>query len=470
MNRKNKNGWNKMKDKNKDKKFLNNKKYRNDLDKNNFDDSHNEKEKILNIPGYFYDKEKKRYFPIKYLETINIKNKEKPQFQKNKIENHTISNFNLIRSSKFTDKKILKKQYNRIDNLKISNYINIEYEEDKLPNTIYLFYSNKYLLKLDYFNPSSDNNNNTFTNILIHDVINNIFIKKIVIEEFYNDFIIKDDNLILIDNITKISIINDIKTIIESKDKKIFIKFINKFKIKIDNIERISMVYKWPFININNKYTYYYLVWNNFFYFDISVINNKEKLIVTNGEILYLSKNQLMNNKIIFKINKVKIDKKYHYINFFINRDNNNNSSNFYFFTVNGEIHNYKFKKNNIFKLKQIITNEILNNIQIINIKLFKKEYNYLLVSNKNDIFNLNLKYQTITKININKENNEYKNIKYKMKIFEYIDNINSLIYDDNEYIRILNLDDFTNIGKLIYNNYKYNILIFNHNNNLMII
>ena len=56
------------------------------------------------------------------------------------------------------------------------------------------------------------------------------------------------------------------------------------------------------------------------------------------------------------------------------------------------------------------------------------------------------------------------------MKIFEYIDNINSLIYDDNEYIRILNLDDFTNIGKLIYNNYKYNILIFNHNNNLMII
>jgi hypothetical protein len=459
-----------MKDKNKDKKFLNNKKYRNDLDKNNFDDIHNEKEKILNIPGFYYDKEKKRYFPIKYQETINFKNKEKPQFQKNKTENHTISNFNLIRSSKFTDKKILKKQYNRIDNLKISNYINIEYEEDKLPNTIYLFYSNKYLLKLDYFNPSSDNNNNTFTNILIHDVINNIFIKKIVIEEFYDDFIIKDDNLILIDNITKISIINDIKTIIESKDKKIFIKFINKFKIKIDNIERISMVYKWPFININNKYTYYYLVWNNFFYFDISVINNKEKLIVTNGEILYLSKNQLMNNKIIFKINKVKIDKKYHYINFFINRDNNNNSSNFYFFTVNGEIHNYKFKKNNIFKLKQIITNEILNNIQIINIKLFKKEYNYLLVSNKNDIFNLNLKYQTITKININKENNENKNINYKMKIFEYIDNINSLIYDDNEYIRILNLDDFTNIGKLIYNNYKYNILIFNHNNNLMII
>ena len=188
MNRKNKNGWHKMKDKNKDKKFLNNKKYRNDLDKNNFDDIHNEKEKILNIPGYYYDKEKKRYFPIKYLETINVKNKEKPQFQKNKIENHTISNFNLIRSSKFTDKKILKKQYNRIDNLKISNYINIEYEEDKLPNTIYLFYSNKYLLKLDYFNPSSDNNNNTFTNILIHDVINNIFIKKIVIEEFYNDF------------------------------------------------------------------------------------------------------------------------------------------------------------------------------------------------------------------------------------------------------------------------------------------
>ena len=71
MNRKNKNGLNKIKEKNKEKKFLNNKKYKNDLDKNNFDDSHNEKEKILNIQGYYYDKEKKRYFPIKYIKTTN---------------------------------------------------------------------------------------------------------------------------------------------------------------------------------------------------------------------------------------------------------------------------------------------------------------------------------------------------------------------------------------------------------------
>ena len=93
---------------------------------------------------------------------------------------------------------------------------------------------------------------------MIHDVINNKFIKKIVIEEFYNDFIIKEENLILIENITKLSIINKINEIIESKDKKLNFHFIKKFNIKIDNIERISMVYKWPFININNKYDYYY--------------------------------------------------------------------------------------------------------------------------------------------------------------------------------------------------------------------
>ena len=478
MNRKNKNGKNKIRWINKEKKFLNNKIKRREIYENNKGYKTSVKnestlhhfkndEKVFDIPGYYYDKEKKRYFSLYQNETFYLNKKEEDiSFKEHKKINSILSNFNIIRSCKLKEKKDIIKYYKRTKSLRQANIINIEYEGDKLPNSLYLFYLNKYLLKFDYFNPDIENNNrNTFTNIMIHDVINNKFIKKIVIEEFYNDFIIKEDNLILIDNITKLSIINKINEIIESKDKKIIFHFINKFNIRIDNIERISMVYKWPFININNKYDYYYLIWNNFYYFDLrESINKNDELSMTNNEIIYLSKSQLMKNKNNMKIKKVNIDKKYHYINFFIlnyQKDTKNKSPKFYFFTVNGEIHYYKFNKNNIFILNQIIINIILNNIQIINIMPFKYDYNYLIISNKNDIFNFNLRKQTMTKINMDISKN-IKNIKYKMKIFDYIDNINCLIYDEDEYINVLSLDDFTIIKKFKYDDYKYNILLIN--------
>ena len=74
----------------------------------------------------------------------------------------------------------------------------------------------------------------------------------------------------------------------------------------------------------------------------------------------------------------------------------------------------------------------------------------------------MNLKNQTITKISL-EENNENKNIKYKMKIFEYNEDINCLIYDEDKYIKILSLDDFTIIEQFLYNDYKYNILTTNN-------
>ena len=83
------------------------------------------------------------------------------------------------------------------------------------------------------------------------------------------------------------------------------------------------------------------------------------------------------------------------------------------------------------------------------------------MISNENDIFDLNLKNQTITKININ-ETNENKNIKYKTKIFEFIENYNCLIYDEDKYIKVLSLDNFTIIKKFLYDDYKYNILTTN--------
>ena len=232
------------------------------------------RKKIYEIPVYYYDNEKNRYFPLNFKEQKKNPKKEEIQLKNSKKDNIGFSNFNLIHYCKIKEKRILKNYYDKIKALKKSDLINIEYEGDKMPNSLYTFYLSKYLLILDYFNPNTDNYIlNNFINIIIHDVINNKFIKKIIIEDFYNDFIIKENNLILIDNITKISIIKDIKELIESKDENILFKFIKKFNMNIDNIERISMVYKWPFINIINNCQYYYLVWNNFYFFDIGEIN-----------------------------------------------------------------------------------------------------------------------------------------------------------------------------------------------------
>jgi len=453
----------------KNKILLNNKTHRQKIKHNNNkmgkNDFNSEQNSEIEIPGFYYDKNKNRYFSLKDREILNeIKNKtidkNEPKIINNKPKK-PLSHFNMIFKSRILEKNILNKFYDRKNYLKNSNYINIEYTGDKFPNNIYLFYMDKYLLTLDYFN----DNNNRMTTIIIHDIINNVFIKKIIIENIYNDFMILENNLILIDNITKISIINNINNIIKSKDKMINIDIINIFTIKINNIDNISMVYKWPFIALNNN-IYYYLIWNNFYLFDLNDEKNKNTSIILNkynNDILYIAKNEIINNRNrnVFNINKIDIKKKYHYINFFINNDNKN--KNFYFFTYNGEIHKYKFKKNNIFTLKQIIKNDILMDNSVIKICYYYNN-NYLLISNKSIIYNLDLINQTMTEINIKKncDNNNSK-INYKFKIFEYNDILNCIIYEKDDSIIFFSLDDFSEIKTFKMDNYKYNILLINN-------
>jgi hypothetical protein len=277
--------------------------------------------------------------------------------------------------------------------------------------------------------------------------------------------IIIQNYLILIDNITKLSIINHVNEVIESKNKKIIIDKVDKFEIRIKNIDRIIMVYKWPFIRMD-KNTYYYLVWNNFFYFFIdNNLHKKEsmfQLIKHNNEILHLPKYELTKGHHIINLNKVNINKKYHYINFIINKDKKN-KNNFYFFTSDGQIHKYKFKKNNIFTLKQIISNELLVNNPIIDICNYYNN-NFMIISNKSFIFNLDLLNQTMTEINNDINSlNDNKNIKFKMKIFEYNEKLNSIIYEEDDNIIIFSLDDFSLVKKFKIDNYKYNILMLNN-------
>ena len=469
----NKNYYNRQKRNFNGKNFLSNKKYRQkEENKNNiktkistYSQSKEEQENEYTIPGFYYDKEKNRYFSLKnkeILKEIKEQNNENAikSMPKSINENYNLSYFNMIHLSRNIKTNDLKKLYSRTKFLKNSNYIDIQYEGDKFPNNIYTFYKNKYLLILDYFN-----DNNVSTTITIHDIVNNKFIKKIIIDEFYNDMIIIQNNLILIDNITKISIINNINEVIESKDKKIIIDKVDKFEIKIKNIDRITMVYKWPFISMDNN-TYYYLVWNNFFYFFIDnnfkKKENKLQLLKHNNEILYLPKNELIKGYHIINLNKVNINKKYHYINFIISKDKKN-KNNFYFFTSEGEIHRYKFKKNNIFTLKQIISNELLVNNPIIDVCNYYNN-NFMIISNKSFLYNLDLLNQTMTEINNDISNlNGNRSIKFKMKIFEYNEKLNSIIYEEDDNIIIFSLDDFSLIKKFKINNYKYNILMLNN-------
>ena len=412
------------------------------------------------IPGFYYDKNKNRYFSLKDKEIIkklkinsNDDKIEQKLINTKNINNIKLSLFNMIHLSNIIEKKNLLKYYSRVQYLKNSNYINIQYEEDKYPNIIYLFFKNKYLLILDY---STDNP--VSTSISIYDIINNIFNKKIIIEEFYNDFTILYDNLILIDNITKLSIINNINKIIESKDKKINIDITNKFSIKINNIERISMVYNWPFIHIQNN-IYYYLLWNYFYSLNINDNNIYSNLMKFNNEIIYITKSDLLNKNHIIEINKIDIKKKYRYINFFINEKN------FYLFTPNGEIHRYKFKKNNNFILKQIITNELLFNKTIIEICNYCKN-NFLLISNQSNIYSLDLLNQKMIELNemsLNDKKLNDINVKYKYTIFEYNDILNCIIYENSENIIIFSLDDFSEIKRFKIDNYKYNVLKINN-------
>ena len=469
----NKNYYNRQKRNFNGKNFLSNKKYRQKEENKNYiktkistySQSKEEQENEYIIPGFYYDKEKNRYFSLKnkeILKEIKEQNNENAikSMPKSIKENYNLSYFNMIHLSRNIKTNDLKKLYSRTKFLKNSNYIDIQYEGDKFPNNIYTFYKNKYLLILDYFN-----DNNVSTTITIHDIVNNKFIKKIIIDEFYNDMIIIQNNLILIDNITKISIINNINEVIESKDKKIIIDKVDKFEIKIKNIDRITMVYKWPFISMDNN-TYYYLVWNNFFYFFIDnnfkKKENKLQLLKHNNEILYLPKNELIKGYHIINLNKVNINKKYHYINFIISKDKKN-KNNFYFFTSEGEIHRYKFKKNNIFTLKQIISNEFLVNNPIIDVCNYYNN-NFMIISNKSFIYNLDLLNQTMTEINNDISNlNGNRSIKFKMKIFEYNEKLNSIIYEEDDNIIIFSLDDFSLIKKFKINNYKYNILMLNN-------
>ena len=88
----------------------------------------NDENNICEIPGYFYDKVKNRYFSLKGNFQPNNIQKEIPERKIKFKSNLNKSKFLVIHNSKLIGKKYLKKIYNRAKYLEESNYINFFYE------------------------------------------------------------------------------------------------------------------------------------------------------------------------------------------------------------------------------------------------------------------------------------------------------------------------------------------------------
>ena len=197
--------------------FLNRKKRKsfNIIDSNNCNNEITDKNyNIFNIPGFYFDKEKNRYFSLKDKDSLNkvITDKKEKNLKKINFSNiigKKISNFLILHNSfSFSKKNIEKKIMSKVEYLQTSNkIIKIDSLGDKLSN-VYDLFLNKYFILLDYSNEES------LTSLLVYDIYEKNIIKKLFINNYYNDFSIVENYLILINNIIKISIINNLDSII----------------------------------------------------------------------------------------------------------------------------------------------------------------------------------------------------------------------------------------------------------------
>ena len=213
------------------------------------------------------------------------------------------------------------------------------------------------------------------------------------------------------------------------------------------------MVYKWPFIQYEKRNnTFYYLLWNNFLTLNIK---QNDFIVKRNNSIIYLSSNEISGIPNKIEIKKISIRKEYHYINFVILEYNK-----FYLFTSDGEIHFYKFKKDGKFFLKEKINNDLLNNVSLVKICYYKKS-NFLMISNKGLLYNFDLNKNLISEIN-NRLGEKERNVsvKYKMKIFKFIEDLNCFVYENqNNEIVLFSLCDFVVLQKIVTNEKIYNVI-----------
>ena len=386
---------------------------------------------IINLPGYYLDKEKNRYFPINNDYFQNYDNKKNTiNFNKNinkKIHNgykNNLSNFFIYKNYKlFNNKEI--KNLNFFTNSFIKNFEIIEI--DKFNNISSLIYKNKYFISM-----SKDSLNYIY--LLIYKVNDNSYIKKIFFYNFiFDNFYIIKNNLFLISNIKTIYIINNFEEILYKNNDIIKYSFINNIFFNFYNINNLLMMYDWPIIiNDDEKNNFFFfLVKNCLIFFKCNFIDNNQ---IKNSETIIFKKENL-NNSYFNIINKKYFNKSEIFINIFI-------KNNFIFlFNKNGKI--YKINKFN-FKIYQIIEC-IQNSLPFIEYKKFKKSYLFL-INSERDIYLFD--YLNNNFILIYKSSNS-NNLIFKKNLLYYNKKGYLFFLNENNKISFYNLIKFSIIKEI---------------------
>jgi len=372
--------------------------------------------KTLDIPGFYFDIEKNRYFPIdnknkgclkSYSDIIEEKNKRNinQKIMKYNNKNNQISFFQLIRFQKFYQNSFINKNINK-QNMLSNNFVitSLGEKNDNLP---YKIFNEKYFIKLQY-----DSN---YTCLLVIKINDQNYIKKVIIEEKFDNFKIVEDSIFLIKNYTNIFCLSDFSKLLKNNNEKIKISITKMFSLRIPNFKSIPVMYDWPIIQ-NYHLIFYYLVKNYIFSFEIK----HNEFLKKNSEVIIIDKNCFLS-KIIYK-EKHFFKNEFFFTNFIIS------IKYIVLFNIDGKI---LFVNRNDYQIKNIIYDKL--SFPIIDILKIKKNI-YLLQNSIHSIYLFDKYNKNIMELYISSKNN---NLVFNQNIM-YFDNKTNLIFFVNEYNEII--------------------------------
>ena len=350
--------------------------------------SHSEtKNKVMHIPGYYYDESTNRYFPEK-----NFHNKEFSQFNQEKNErkckenisklNITYTNSQENKLSTFlflkNNKLGIKSRYEKEDFLKRAdknqldqfNLLDIKTKSNGSKYDLYLKSNRTYLLTLE-------NNQITIQNIIDSDNYSAV-IYKIYFNytKTITDFRVVNDFLFIFNEFRVFGL--DISGILGKYEKGLFTFQINvfyqNFTNNLNKICNFPRSYLWPIIhNFDSDKSFIFLFFKKIFTVDFNIKQEDNSISSNNTKEIYIDKSIINLNEIIKEksFNFIKIHTEKTFDNYFFTEIRYNPQTELFFCGESmGNIHIY----DKYFKLLEIIHNPYEKQSSIINLIPIGKE------------------------------------------------------------------------------------------------
>lgn len=407
--------------------------------------SNNNKKDVMELYGFYFDKEKNRYFPINqdlqsnFFKKENKKETKKPI--KNTIKKPIYSTYSLIsRYSKIMSNKVLYSKF-PISKERIKQY-NISSLGDKISNLPYAIMDKRYIVTMSN---SSSMSVLTFTKISTETYIKKMFFDNS--SSKYDNFTITEDNtLIIINNFTlhfifQPSILNWLDNIKQN------IRFLlsSSIKLKIPKVNQIPMMYTWPIIS-SKEDKFYILIWKTFYIISVDKVTKVKK---KNTETIIIDKfsNDTEGYSIIYRKNYTKES----FINLFINEKT------LLLFEAKGIIYKYSLRS---MKLKQIISNESVSSI--VDIVRYNREM-ILFICVDRSMFSYKIKNNEITMLYSSESKN---NLIFKRNLIK-IDGEFVFFTNENNKMCAYSLREFEIMKEF---DIKDNEYIYIHNNNNIVL